>query len=142
MLSRKPPAPPWGALLTTRRRHAGLSVREAADQAAMSESRWRQLTAGHRRVGGQYIPDAGPDRTIARMAAVVGATPDELAAAGRPGAADRLTRTRRDAPDDTIRARIAALDPDTAKALLIQIYRALAETVPDDGPLLRYASGT
>jgi hypothetical protein len=68
-----------------------MSMRQAAREAGMSETRWRQLEAGTRDFRGvKYAEPPGPAQTIARMAFVVGATPAQLAERGRPDAAAEL----------------------------------------------------
>ena len=67
-----------------------MSIRQAAGLARMSETRWRQIESGVRHFRGQAFPERGPDPTVARMAAVAGVTPEQLTAAGRPGAAAEL----------------------------------------------------
>lgn len=72
-------------------KNKGLSARAAASQAGMSDARWRQIVNGYASAGaGQTIEVVGPDETIARMARVVGVTPEQLREAGRPAAADLL----------------------------------------------------
>ena len=67
-----------------------LSQREAAKRAGISEGRWRQVQKGYQSAGGQKIPVVAPADTLARMAEVVGMTPDDLEACGRLDAAERL----------------------------------------------------
>lgn len=68
-----------------------LSARQAATKAGMSDARWRQIVNGYQSAGaGQTVEVRGPDETIARMAHVVGVTPEQLREAGRPEAADLL----------------------------------------------------
>ena len=68
-----------------------LSVRSAADQAGMSDARWRQIAKGFKyEAGGIRIPARAPADTLARMAKVVGATPEQLREVDRADAADEL----------------------------------------------------
>jgi hypothetical protein len=67
-----------------------LAVREAARRAGHGEARWRQITQGYQSVSGQYVPVRAPAETIARMARVVGVTPEQLEEVGRTDAADEL----------------------------------------------------
>lgn len=69
-----------------------LSVREAARRAGISEGWWRQIVNGWQPVsGGGGAPVRGPAPTVARMAQIVGVTPEELATTGeRPDAAEEL----------------------------------------------------
>lgn len=81
---------PEGALIEKALRMKGLSARQAATDAGMSDARWRQIVSGYQSISGQLVPVVGPDETIARMARVVDVTPDQLREAGRPDAADLL----------------------------------------------------
>lgn len=82
---------PEGALLGTAQANMKLSARQAAGKAGMSDARWRQIVNGYASAGaGQTVEVIGPDETIARMARVVGVTPEQLREAGRPIAADLL----------------------------------------------------
>lgn len=66
-------------------------MRSAAKLAGISVTRWRQIVLGVQPAGGgNYVPVIGPADTVARMAQVVGVTPNELTAAGRPDAGARL----------------------------------------------------
>lgn len=87
----KPHQRPEGALIERALKLKGLSVRQAAPEAAISDARWRQIMNGHASAGpGHVMPVVGPDDTIARMARVAGVTPDQLRDAGRADAADLL----------------------------------------------------
>lgn len=82
---------PEGQLIESALRMKGISGRQAAAEAGISDARWRQIVNGYQSAGGgQTITVVGPDETIARMARVVGVTPEQLRAAGRPEAADLL----------------------------------------------------
>jgi transcriptional regulator with XRE-family HTH domain len=76
--------PPEARLIRERRLRLDLSIREAARRAGFSEGSWRR-TEGTRDL--TRTPD-----TVARMAQVIGLSPAELEAAGRPDAAAVLTR--------------------------------------------------
>lgn len=79
---------PWGKVIDEARRRAGLSARKAAEQAGISEGRWRQIVNGYQPAGrGQVVTVEGPDDTVARMAQAVGVSPAELRKAGRERAA-------------------------------------------------------
>lgn len=68
-----------------------LSVRKAAEAASISEGRWRSLAKGTHQVSkGTAVPTRAPADTLARMARVVGATPDQLREVGREDAAGEL----------------------------------------------------
>lgn len=68
-----------------------LSVRKAAEQAGISEGRWRQIVKGYQQVTSDVrAPVRAPADTLARMAKVVGATPEQLRNANREDAAEEL----------------------------------------------------
>lgn len=78
-------------MITAARKQAGLSVREAARRAGISDGWWRQIVLGYQSLsGGGYGPVRGPADTLARMAQVVGVTPEQLIDAGRQDAAAEL----------------------------------------------------
>jgi hypothetical protein len=131
----RPDPPPWGALLTAAIRRAGLSAREAARRAGISEGRWRQITGGYQVVSpGVYAQVRGPAATLAKMAAVAGLSPAELRAAGREDAAAVLARHQQErAPADEMLARVRALDGEQARELLAAIALQLGISAPDSG---------
>jgi transcriptional regulator with XRE-family HTH domain len=99
-MNEPPEPPPEGVLIESARKNAGISVREAARRAGISEGWWRQVVKGYQSLsGGAYGVVRGvPAETVAKMAAAVQADPDELAAEGeRPDAAAlmRVTAPRR-----------------------------------------------
>jgi len=95
----RPEQPPEGKLIADAAGRMNLSIREAARRAGISYGRWRQITAGYQNVSpGSYAAVHAPAQTLARMAAVVGVTPDELTAAGREDAAKELDEITRRAP--------------------------------------------
>ncbi|GAB3115975.1 hypothetical protein GCM10027160_24180 [Streptomyces calidiresistens] len=92
MTTSRPAPTPEGAAITAAQKRARISVRRAAEAAGISEGRWRQIASGYQVVGrGNYVPVSGaPADTIARMAHVVGLTPQDLDATGRRDAATEL----------------------------------------------------
>lgn len=84
---------PEGALIAAHlAAHPGLrSVGAAAALAGLSRSRWAQVVIGHdgRRAGARE-PVVANARTLARMAAAVGVSAQQLAGAGRGDAAQAL----------------------------------------------------
>lgn len=132
----RPEPPPWGALIAATLRRAGLSAREAARRAGLSEGRWRQITSGYQVVSpGVYAEVRGPAATLARMAAVAGVTPAELRAAGREDAAEELARQYQPPPDTTdILERVRAMDSDQTRELLatIALQLGIALTTEQD----------
>ena len=91
-----PEPPPEGALIEAARREAGLSVREAARRAGISEGWWRQVVKGYQSMaGGGHGPVHAPADTVAKMAAVVGVTPEQMKGEGqRPDAAEAIRHER------------------------------------------------
>ncbi len=127
----RPAAPPWGALITAALRESGLSAREAARRAGLSEGRWRQITGGYQVVSaGVYAPVRGPATTLARMAAVAGLSPAQLERAGRADAAAVLAAAPAAETGDAIRRRVRAMSTDQARELLATIAIALGITLP------------
>ena len=87
-MTERPHAPREGELIKDAFDASGLSQREAARRAGISEGWWRQIVAGIQPRSGK--PARGSDRTLARMARAVAVTPEQLEAAGRAGAAAAL----------------------------------------------------
>lgn len=86
---------PEGALIEAARERMEpkLSGRAAASAAGISDGRWRQIVNGYLSAGqGNYIPVVAPPETLARMARVVGVTPEDLTRVGREDAAGVLVR--------------------------------------------------
>lgn len=109
-----PDPPPEGAVIEAARRHAGISVREAARRAGISEGWWRQVARGYQTLsGGGFGPVRAPAETIARMARAAGATPGDLDGC-RPDAAAVLAQVTSArvasaaAPDEAVRAHLYA----------------------------------
>ncbi|MBY0440954.1 MAG: hypothetical protein K2Q25_02265 [Mycobacteriaceae bacterium] len=86
--------PPPEALLIEQLRteiRPKLSIRAAAEAAGISDARWRQIAKGHNQASKDVrVPARAPADTLARMARVVGATPDQLRQVGRDDAAAEL----------------------------------------------------
>lgn len=79
---------PEGKLIGDAQKRLNISSRKAADEIGMSDTRWRNIVNGYQAVGrGEQIAVVAPAETLARMATVVGVTPEELAEAGRGDAA-------------------------------------------------------
>jgi transcriptional regulator with XRE-family HTH domain len=145
-MTERPEPPPWGALITAALASQGISAREAARRAGLSEGRWRQITAGYQVVSpGVYAHVRGPAGTLAKMAAVVGVTPAQLRSAGRDDAASVLAgRLDRKPADDEMLERIRAMDTDQARELLATIAVRLGISLPaateDDENERRYGT--
>ena len=133
-MTERPEPPPWGALITTALASEGISAREAARRAGLSEGRWRQITGGYQVVSpGVYAQVRGPAATLARMAGAVGVTPAQLRAAGRDDAA-KLLASQRDRKPETgteLLERVKAMDPDQARELLATIALQLGLSLPE-----------
>lgn len=126
-MSQRPDPPPWGALITSALRRGGMSARQAARRAGISEGRWRQISGGYQVVRpGEYAAVRGPAGTLARMAAVAGVSPDELREAGRADAARALEG--RGSGTEQLLDRIRSLDGDQARELLLQLAVQLGLT--------------
>jgi transcriptional regulator with XRE-family HTH domain len=104
------PQPPADALLIRQRREAAappMSRRQAAVKAGISPSQWSDIERGSKMAGqGTVVPIRATAETLARMARVVGATANELTAAGRSDAADLLQAAEQ---DRGLRQRLAAI---------------------------------
>ncbi|MEW2068470.1 helix-turn-helix transcriptional regulator [Streptomyces sp. NPDC007346] len=94
----RPEPPTEAALIARAQKRSGLSGRKAASLAGISDARWRQIIHGYQTISGTRLPVSAPDGTLARMASVVGVTPDQLREAGRPDAADELEQMTPPAP--------------------------------------------
>lgn len=90
-MDERPAQPPEGKLIADALTRSGMSIRKASLAAGISYGRWRQITSGFQNVSpGSWAKVTGPAATVARMARVVGVTPEEMAATGREDVADIL----------------------------------------------------
>jgi len=126
-MEQRPDPPPEGRLIADAAARMNLSIREAARRAGISYGRWRQITQGYQNVSpGSFAPVHAPAKTVAKMAAVVGVTPEQMEAEGeRPDAAEimRLAAApepRRDRP-------LRALEDADEEGLRPYVQSALAE---------------
>lgn len=121
MVDNKDMQRPEGRLIDEARKkiRPPLSGREAASRAGISEGRWRQIITGFQSTTGVRIPVTAPAVTLARMASVVGVTPDELQEAGRGDAAAELKT-------------IAADQPHLRKTFIAEDSAYVAYSVPSD----------
>ena len=87
---------PLGELLETARlaKRPKLSQNAVAKAADTSATTYRRIIRGVSRFGGQDVPFEGADETVARIADVLGVTPEQLEQVGRPGAAEELRASR------------------------------------------------
>jgi transcriptional regulator with XRE-family HTH domain len=104
-----------GALVEAARKQAGISKREAARRAGISEGRWRQIVTGIQKAGEVDIPVNPRRTTVEAMARAVGVNPDRaIVAAG-------FEPARRPQPDEAEIDK-TPLDPD-----VVAILRKLAD---------------
>lgn len=90
-MDERPAQRPEGALIAAALKRSRMSQRQAAAQAGISENRLRAIVHGYQTVSaGVYAPVKGPADTVARIAEVVGVTPEQLEEAGRPDVAAEL----------------------------------------------------
>lgn len=104
MTGHPPQQRPEGKLLQDALEATGRSIRQVAADAGMSDARWRQLVKGYMTKGGHVAEEIAPAATLARMAAVLGITPEDLASTGRTDAASLLSHmaTRSDYGADAV----------------------------------------
>ena len=100
VMEQRPAQPPEGKLIAAAQERSGQSIRKAAEQAGISYGRWRQIASGVQHVSpGNYAAVHAPAKTVARMAAVVGITAEQLETEGqRPDAAEALREMRKAEP--------------------------------------------
>jgi hypothetical protein len=112
-MNERPPQPPEGKLIADALEASGLSIREASRRANISYGRWRQITSGYQNVSpGSFASVRAPAGTLARMARVVGVTPERLASDGqRPDAAAVLSEILRSAAEPSPPPRLVAAVP-------------------------------
>lgn len=118
--------PPEGRIIEEAREKRRLSQNKAAERAGLSGTRWRQIVTGTASGGkGIQIPVRGRAETVARMAQVVGVTPERLAEVGREDAAEDL----RELPPLESRKRSPV---EMQRELKERLDRILAEGDPGD----------
>lgn len=82
---------PLGRMLEGARERLGISGREAARRANITEARWRQVVTGVQTRGGERIAVRPRALTVVAMATAVGVEPTEaLAAAGHDARPERV----------------------------------------------------
>src|SRR5256885_5929030 len=97
----KPEQRPEGWLIAAALKRSNLSARKASQLAGMSDGRWGQIVRGYQTMGdGVYAPVKAPAETIARMAKVVGVTPEQLEDLDRADAAEELRQLLAEAPPE------------------------------------------
>ncbi|TDD54529.1 hypothetical protein E1286_04890 [Nonomuraea terrae] len=127
-MSQRPEPPPEGALIKDALTKKGLSARAAATATGISEGRWRQIVSGYQIVSaGTYAPVRGPKDTVARMADVVGLTPEDLEKAGRSDAAEEL-RAIREAKEASAPLRLLPDEPKSPREVALeQLFESMNE---------------
>ena len=113
-MEQRPEPPPEGQLIADAADHMKLSIREAARRAGISYGRWRQIVTGYQNVShGSYAPVHAPAKTLARMAAVVGVTADEMETQGqRADAAEFMRQDVRPEPARPVLAPSPRREPE------------------------------
>lgn len=93
---------PLGRLLESAReaRRPKLSQNATAKAAGISPTTYRRVIRGIARLGGRDVAFDGTPESIARIARVLGVTPEQLEEAGRTDAAEELRALRREAMTD------------------------------------------
>lgn len=119
--STRPEPPREAPLIEAARKQQRLTVRETAKQARISEALWRQIVSGAESLGGgTYREVKAKPETLARIAQVVGVTPEQLVKVGRQDAAAALEEITPEPapapayspPVDAVYAIMAALPPE------------------------------
>jgi hypothetical protein len=135
-MDERPEQPPEGKLIADALTRSGMSIRKASKQAGISYGRWRQITSGYQNVSpGSYARVTAPADTLARMAAVVSVTPEQLEEAGRPDAAGSL-RSGSARPPSTGRGVTAAEENLILEAA--EVLRRRREALPHSDPGLEF----
>jgi transcriptional regulator with XRE-family HTH domain len=142
-MNERPPQPPEGKLIADAADRMNLSIREAARRAGISYGRWRQIVTGYQNVSpGSYARVRAPAKTLARMAAAVGVTAEQMGTEGqRPDAAEAMRSEPglRGDPLDSFTA-LEEIHPDSRPAVRerlgeVQAMIRTARLYHPDGPL-------
>lgn len=123
----KPGPPPEAALIKTALKSRRLTARAAARQAGIGEARWYQIMRGSQTVSGTTARVVAPPDTLARMAQVVGVTPEQLDEVGRTDAAEELRTLATEQPATTP----ADNDGDPRLRALTAVWRTLTPAERD-----------
>jgi hypothetical protein len=129
-MEERPDQRPEGKLIAASAERLDLSIREAAKRAGISYGRWRQIVTGYQNVSpGSVAAVRAPARTLAKMAAVVGITAEQMETDGqRPDAAEILREMLRGEASEDSR-------PDTPRERTLPIIAALLAAPGIDGYL-------
>jgi hypothetical protein len=139
-MDKRPEQPAEGKLIEDATADLDISIREAAKRAGISYGRWRQIVKGYQNVSPGVYAEVrnAPAKTVARMAAVAGVTPELMETKGqRPDVAE-VMRRRDDisAPERPARTRVTSAlsgGPDLESYLDI-IDRERAAGIPPRSP--------
>ena len=136
-MDQRPEQPPEGRLIADAAGRLDLSIREAARRAGLSYGRWRQVTQGYQNVSpGNFARVRAPAKTLARMAAVAGVTPEQMETEGqRPDAAE-IMRDRATA-DTAAAADTLTVVRSDAPAPPVSLERGPGDLFPDIDPAIR-----
>ncbi|MEV5007250.1 hypothetical protein [Streptomyces sp. NPDC055692] len=149
----RPGPPPEGALIKAGLKLRRLSARKAAEQAGISDARWRQITSGYQSVSGSRIPVRAPADTLARMSLVAGVTPEQLIGAGREDAAEILREIAETSAEpgspytndphiDAIAKLFTTLPPEAQDEVLRRVGRStLSSSAPDNTDVRHRSAG-
>lgn len=122
--------PPEAVLIALARKARNLTIVDAANlSGVIKSSRWGQIESGYVMRQGTPVRTEAQDMDLARMAHVVGVTPDELRSAGRSDAAEILDRIRLQAERDDTDRRPGESSTDWAFRLMREL-REEAEKDP------------
>lgn len=103
-----PPPPPEAAVISAALKRSSLSQREASRRVGISEAWWRRVIAGHT----QGVPANADPVTVAKMANVVGVTPEQLEEAGGRAEVIEELRALAKAEDGGVRRRVLDVNKD------------------------------
>ena len=123
-MSGRPAQRPEGKLIERAQKRSSLSQRQAAPLAGISENHWRNIVKGYSTVSaGVTAPIRGHAETVARMAQVVGVTPEQLTEAGRDDAAVELRALppiEHTGPEPTVAELRAEIEAERAKREVLE----------------------
>ena len=139
-MQQRPEQPPEGRLIADAAERLDLSIREAARRAGISYGRWRQITSGVQHVSpGEFAAVHAPARTLARMAATVHVTAEQMEAEGRRPDAASIMRAEpaqlHPRPSPPVAPAInEAVTDEELEPFIRDIRRQIADAVVEYGP--------
>jgi hypothetical protein len=111
-MTERPEQRPEGKLIAAALKRSPLTARDAASKVPLSEGRWYQIIRGYQTAGqGVYAPVRGPAETIAKMAYLVGVSPEQLEEADRADAAEELRLLFETEPEPGEASEVGAPNP-------------------------------